>query len=391
MNTRRCGLHAAFLLGFGWAAIVAGCGIGSVGGDDPGPVPEGPLVPDAFLSAAPKNLADNTTTRVTLTTSLDFDADANRVNIFALPKAFAGPDDIAGTVIQGLTRNSFSVILNAKNAPKSFDASSLTVDTETSNARLVGLVIDQSGSMTATVPGEGQTRMEVAKAAAERFVALMTGTDQSALVAFSTDARLAQQLTADQDALNAAIAKLAPEGNTNIGDAITEGVRAVGTRPGKRAVILLTDGGDTVDPVTGGPGAWNQNKDSKRYQALKLAKENGLPVYTVGFGLDVEVPTDDQRIAIDDLNFFASETGGTAFFVNSAAELERAFAETIPGEIDAMEPLETYRISFANPVTPSSSSAKRTVVVPVRTGVGYVTANGLFNAKFSGSYLVNAP
>ena len=391
MNTLRRALHSALLLGFGWAALVAGCGVASVGGDDPGPVPQGPLVPDRFLASAPKNAADKTTTEVKLTTSVEFDADANQVNIFALPKAFAGPDDTTGTAIEGLTRNSFSVILNAKNAPQSLDPSSLTVDTEVSSARLVGLVIDQSGSMTAPVPGEGLTRMEVAKASAALFVDLMTGTDQTALVAFSTDARLVQQLTADQAALKREIAKLAPEGNTNIGDAVTQGVLAVGTRPGKRAVILLTDGGDTVDPVTGGPGVWSQNKDSKRYQALKLAKENELPVFTVGFGLNVDSPTDDERIAIEDLIYFASQTGGEAFFANSAAELARAFSETIPNAIDALEPLETYRISFANPFKLSPSSAKRTVVVPVRTGVGYVTGNDLFNTKFNGSYLVTAP
>jgi len=161
---------------------------------------------------------------------------------------------------------------------------------------------------------------------------------------------------------------------------MTEAVRAVGARPGKRAAILLTDGDDTVDPVAGGPDVWLNDSASTRLQGLNLLRRSAMVVYTVGLGADLS-PT-----GLADLQLIAQETGGEFFQALTATDLLDAFGTVIPAEIEALDPVRTYLLTFPNTVPPQLLGPAVTVAMVMNV----VYENGLANhrAEFGTSYTV---
>lgn len=359
------------LLVLGAFAVLAlpGCGSDEY---SPDPVQTGSSSTEKDVDLAFRNLSDTQITSLELTTSQDYDPSADEVRIFALVK------DQDGDFFPDLNQYNFTVVLQPKTAEKTVAAGDTTITTTVATNRVVALVIDSSGSM-GGVTETGQTRMTVAKEAAKLFVALMAPGDQTAVVDFDSSARVVQALTDDQEALNVAIDEFTADGATNLGAAVTEAVRAIGTRPGKRAAILLTDGDDTVDSVTGGPDVWLNDSTSTRFQGLQLAQDNELVVYTVGLGTDL------SETGLADLETFATETGGTFFQAPTAVDLNTAFGITIPAELDALDPVETYLLTVPNPV-PKVPGKK--IRVSLRIHVKYQNGIDLHRPKFEGSYSV---
>jgi Mg-chelatase subunit ChlD len=356
------------LLGWLAAVVLAACGSEHA----PDPLTAVGRESTAETDLAFKDPTDSLVTSIDLSTSLAYESDTNGVRIFALVR------DQEGELVPGLNRHNFTVVLNPKTADRAVPPGDTALDMTASEERVVALVMDSSGSMTATTD-TGLTRMQVAKEAGSLFVSLMSPGDRTSVVDFDDSARVVQQLTDDQDALQTAIAGFTAEGATNIGGALTEAVRAVGTRPGKRAAILLTDGDDTVDSVQGGPDVWLTDPSSTRFQGLKLSKESKLVVYTVGLGTDLS----EQGLA--DLRTIASETGGTFFAAPTAADLLTAFGETIPGELDALPPMETYLLTFTNPVPRLPG---KLIDVPVFISVEYENASGVHRSQFDATYTI---
>lgn len=317
---------------------------------------------------------DDQVTAIRVSASGDFDEVAGRATVFVVVQ------DQGGQSLLDFDFNAYNfvVTLNPATVPLTLDPAVTSLDRLTVGDSVVALVIDSSGSMEATTE-TGQTRMQVAKEAAKLFVSLMQPTDRTAVVDFDSQARTVQALTDDQALLNAAIDTFAASGATNIGGAVGEAVRAVGSRPGRRAAILLTDGDDTVDTVEGGPDVWLNDPSSSRNQALELVEQAGLRLYTVGLGDGLT----DTGIA--DLQLFASRTGGRFFQAPTAASLRSAFQATIPDELRALPPQETFALSF---VSPFQHQPGKALTVPFRVSVLYANANGVFADKTSGSYLV---
>ncbi len=363
-------LRGVALVGTVAALFFAGCG----GGDEYSPGPARPGTPAAgALDLGYRDPTDTAVTSIRLSSSVEYVAADDRVNVFMRVR------DQDGNALQHLNAHNFSVTLNPGTAPRSIDAARTELDLRSTPSRVVALVIDSSGSMQASI-GAGRTRMQVGKDAAKLFVSLMAPGDLTAVVDFDDEARTVQQLTADGATLGAEIDKLTASGATNLGGALFEAVRAVGTRPGRRAVVFMTDGDDTVDGVVGGHEVWMADPTSTRYQGLKLAKENDLVVYTVGLGSDL------SETGLGDLRTFAEETGGKFFQAVTAEGLLTAFGSTIPQEVDSLVPLETYVLSFLNAVRPP---AGKRYEVALRTAVTYRNANGAQRAFFDGTYTVD--
>ncbi len=293
-------------------------------------------------------------------------------------QVFARVLDQGGNLLENLNSYNFSVVLDPKGAPKSISQEAISVVPTVSPDHVVALVIDSSGSMTSLIGGN--TRMQVAKDAAKLFVSLMQGTDRTAVVDFDDNAQITQQLTAAQADLDTAIDALEAAGATNLGAAMTEAVRAVGARPGKRAAILLTDGDDTVDPVAGGPDVWLNDSTSTRLQGLNLLRRSAMVVYTVGLGADLS-PT-----GLADLQLIAQETGGEFFQALTAADLLDAFGSIIPAQIEALDPVRTYLLTFPNAVPLQSAGGP--VTVPMFMNVVYENGLAVHRAEFGTSYTV---
>lgn len=355
------------------AAAVFGLGLAACGTEEhsPGAPDQGtPAAETPFSGYVDPN--DTTTTDIAVTTSAEYDADQNLVTLFAMVR------DQDGNPLSSLNKDNFVVTLNSTTAPVNVPADEVTFAVEASGEPVVALVLDSSGSMAGPANPSSETdlttRLQAGQAAARAFVENLSG-GRAAVVTFNDDARTVQPLTNDVALLEQAIDSLTPLGATNFGAAIGQAVSAVGTRPGKRAMILLTDGDDTVDSVVGGPDVWRANPESTRHQGLKLAKANDFRVYTVGLGTDL------SDVGVADLQAIADETGGRYFAAPDAASLTAAFTVTIPDEIAGMTPVETYVLSFVNPVPPAQDKE-----VEYRATAFYGGARGLFFDKAPGTY-----
>jgi Ca-activated chloride channel family protein len=98
--------------------------------------------------------------------------------------------------------------------------------------------------------------------------------DRAALLAFRHKANLLCPLTTDRTYLTQSLDSMgthsAPPGETDIGDAITKAIEAFDVQTGShRAIVLISDGEDLA---------------KKAIEAAERAKEQNIPIFTVGLG-----------------------------------------------------------------------------------------------------------
>ncbi len=100
------------------------------------------------------------------------------------------------------------------------------------------LVIDVSGSM------ETAGKLPSAKASAVEYIRQMRPHDQAGLISYNTQALVRQSITDDKDALMSAVNSLESGGDTAMYDALMAAENALEDVPGRKTIILLTDGLD---------------------------------------------------------------------------------------------------------------------------------------------------
>jgi Ca-activated chloride channel homolog len=137
--------------------------------------------------------------------------------------------------------------------------------------RDLAIVLDVSRSMLAN--DVRPNRLQSAKADILDLLKEMQG-DRAALIAFRRTAVLLCPLTTDhaylRQALDAVDTESAPRGETDIGDAITKAVEALGNDEGShKAIILISDGEDLA---------------GKAVAAAEKAGEKHIAIFTVGIG-----------------------------------------------------------------------------------------------------------
>ncbi len=170
----------------------------------------------------------------------------------------------------------------------------------------LGLAIDSSGSME---PIWQQTN----SIAAAFFDGALTWRDQAFLVDFDSTLRLVQPLTGSKSLLARGLERLFPQGNTALYDAILFSLLQYGDAPGRRALVVVTDGYDS-----------NSRSDPTR--AIDFGKRLGVPVYVVamrsiGFG-----PTtmEDANLR-NSMRLITGPTGGRLFQIESIDQMARVF------------------------------------------------------------------
>ncbi|MEX1244144.1 MAG: VWA domain-containing protein [Thermoanaerobaculia bacterium] len=166
----------------------------------------------------------------------------------------------------------------------------------------LGILIDTSASMLEALPEAEQ--------AALKFIDFSVGQkDRAFVVSFDNEPYLLSKLTGRKDKLVRSLAGLRAEGSTALYDAIIYGLYQFTGVKGKRALVVLTDGKDTVSKF---------DYDT----LLEYVRKSGLAVYAIGLkisGTDLEVK---YR-----LNKIANVTGGQTFYVDSAKNLEAVYRQ----------------------------------------------------------------
>ncbi|HYN86544.1 MAG TPA: VWA domain-containing protein [Pyrinomonadaceae bacterium] len=202
-----------------------------------------------------------------------------------------------------------------------------TFQRETETPLSLAVVVDASKSQERTLPDE--------KAAARAFFdsVLRPGKDSAAVVSFTGRPYLRQPLTKDAALLRAAVEALTvefPEDDPRctlrdhltvaqdprcwsaIWDAVWASIKdALAQTPpqSRRAVVLLSDGDDTTSLT-------------KKDELIDFAVRSNAVIYSIGIG-------DRKLYDIDEgaLEKVSERTGGRAFFPETRAELDAAFAQ----------------------------------------------------------------
>ena len=164
----------------------------------------------------------------------------------------------------------------------------------------IGMAIDTSGSM--------QQRMEEAqKAGATFFQNVLRKGDKAFLLSFDEKPQMVQRWSSRLADMHAGLARLRAEETTALYDAIVEALYNFQGVRGQRALVLISDGKDTNSKFT-------------FEQTLEYARRAAVPIYAIGVGIrsnDIDVRNKLQKLA--------SETGGTVYHIDRAADLNHIY------------------------------------------------------------------
>ena len=126
----------------------------------------------------------------------------------------------------------------------------------------VGFIFDASSSM--------KNRMDRSVAAIQQFVETLTKGDEFFLIRFSDQPTLVTPFTQDPNEIVAELSSIQPLGWTALNDAICLGVQTMKrTKNSRRALIVLTDGGDN-------------NSRYSDSEIRKLVQESDVRIYSIG-------------------------------------------------------------------------------------------------------------
>jgi Ca-activated chloride channel homolog len=184
----------------------------------------------------------------------------------------------------------------------------------------VALLFDVSGSMRLS------SRLEGARQAARHLLSalnLASGADEAAVFSFDMNLQSLQPFTADVSAIETAIAKVEPYGQTSLYDAVADTARSVAAAGAvsrhRRAVVVFTDGLDTSSLM-------------KPEEVSAIASGIDVPVYVVTVLSQGERDREDARDEENPLGSLARWTGGN-LFVTSAPAHESVAARQIVDEL----------------------------------------------------------
>ena len=237
----------------------------------------------------------------------------------------------------------------------------LTFFSRTQQPIALALLLDTSASM--------DERMGIAQEAAIGFAKQLHKEDQAEVVDFDSQVRILQSFTNDAVALEKAIRQTTPNGSTSLYNALyialkdLKKVKAETTSEIRRqAIVLLSDGDDTSSLI-------------EFDQVLDLAKRSETVIYCIGLRAG-EIARREFKEAEFVLKQLSSETGGKAFFVNDARELQKIY-QSIWDELSSQ-----YAVAYSS-TNPKRDGAWRRIQVRVvkpgmtaRTKLGYYGPTG---------------
>jgi len=194
----------------------------------------------------------------------------------------------------------------------------------------VVLLVDSSGSVDGV--------LDVIQSAAQTFVKQLRPEDSFSIVAFNERPIILLDWSRDVKACAAALRSIEPEGNTSLyGSVVATVYERFEERPAdhRRAVIVLTDGDDTISSVTS-------------REAARAALAHDASVYVVSIGRIVgaiyegvatnrgvpQLKRDEFRTALNRLHraetrleYLADQTGGRVLYPSGPTDLSKAYRE----------------------------------------------------------------
>lgn len=193
---------------------------------------------------------------------------------------------------------------------------SLVEGAEDSGPITTMLVMDVSGSM---IHG---SKLTMAKNVATKYVDQMRSNDLAGIISYNTRVEEVQSVTKDREQLRAAIEGLKAEKDTAMYDAIKKAIEALNPLPGRKAILVLTDGLD------------NRSKASPS-DIVDSIGESGLSIGIIGLGKASQSTGSITALDEETLMALSSKAGGDysrATDEDSLAEIYEQYGRTLQSE-----------------------------------------------------------
>jgi VWFA-related protein len=213
----------------------------------------------------------------------------------------------------------------------------------------ISLLIDSSGSMTRSA--------EVVRETAREFVKAVRPEDSLAMITFADQPVVEHAMSTNRQLTFDAIDKYKPLGGTALYDALWAALQQLKRVPGRRAIVVLTDGRDENNPGTG-PGSAHTIDD-----VLELGREVGATIFPVGLGTRVD------RAFLERL---ARLSGGESYFSAVPAELSQQFS----GIIENLR--QRYVLSYTSTNSKRDGAWRHVEIRPHSESVVVTTGGGYF-------------
>jgi Ca-activated chloride channel family protein len=226
---------------------------------------------------------------------------------------FVSVVDNSGTAHDDIDQALFKVIDNGT------EAKILQIGKAFDQPISISLLLDASTSMTYEMP-------QAARAAVNFVERTLKAGDRCAVFSVRTTPRREMELSTDRAAIEQVVKSLKADGRTALYDAIGSAERELRDEKNRRAIVILTDGGDTSSMASFD-------------ETDRLAKEAGIPIYVIAYnsGVNEDEPQDLNR-----LQYLSVETGG--FLVPASAENLQAKYADIEKDLRAQYAI-TYQIT----------------------------------------------
>lgn len=214
-----------------------------------------------------------------------------------------------GRFVKGLTRDKFRVKEDGA-------AQKLTAFAGENIPLEIVVAVDVSHSMTDAMP--------TLKAAVRTFLGALRPADQVSLVAFNDNIFTLARRSTNPEVRRKAVDRLAPWGGTALYDAIVTSLNTVGKQPGRRALVVFSDGED-------------QNSVATLKRVETRLETSDATIYTIGLGRSVK----DKALA-QVMAKMSDMSGGRSFLIDGVDELDKVFGDIVE------ELSNQYLLSYAS-------------------------------------------
>jgi Ca-activated chloride channel family protein len=204
--------------------------------------------------------------------------------------------DAEGRFVKGLTRDQFRVKEDGV-------VQRLTAFAGENIPLEIVVAVDVSQSMTEAMP--------TLKAAVRTFLGALRPADQVTLLAFNDNIFTLARRSTDPAARLRAVDRLAPWGGTALFDAILMALNTVGKQPGRRSLVVFSDGED-------------QNSVATLKRVETRLETSDATIYTIGLGRSVR----DKALA-QVMARMSQMSGGRPFLIDEIGELDKVFADIV--------------------------------------------------------------
>jgi VWFA-related protein len=249
--------------------------------------------------------------------------------------------DRRGRPVEGLAAEDFKVLEDGREQPvRRFEmVRDLPVH--------AGVLLDLSTSMV--------DRLDEAREAAMHFFEeVITERDRACLMTFNDTYQLVVGFTNSASLLEGGLADLVAEGETALYDSLIQALFYFHGLEGKRALILLTDGEDSISRY--------------RYdEVMEFARHSRVAIY--GIGLAIDHRDIDVRARLTRL---CEETGGRCSFIDSAGELPEIYV-SIQQELRSQ-----YLVAYQSTSPGGSGDEFREIELQVGRGLKARTLRGYY-------------